>query len=156
MNSRDDVEYRLILARGFLREAEQDFGLQRWRSCVDNAQLASGNSGKAVLAAFEAPCKTHAPGKHLEGLARDPSVPKTIRERISRLIALLNTLGEEEHFMTDYGDEVGHVSPWDLFTAESAGEALTTARACVEQSGAVALDIRAWRANRDAPPQRNG
>ena len=41
MNSDDDVKYRLNLAKGFLREAEEDFGLNRWRSCVDNAQLSN-------------------------------------------------------------------------------------------------------------------
>lgn len=34
---------------GFQAEAEQDFTLERWRSCVDNAQLAVENAGKAVL-----------------------------------------------------------------------------------------------------------
>jgi len=42
VNAPDLVQYRLRLAEGFLKEAEQDFGLERWRSCVDNAQLATG------------------------------------------------------------------------------------------------------------------
>ena len=48
MNSREDVEYRLNLSRGFLKEAEEDFDLKRWRSCVDSAQLSVENSGKAL------------------------------------------------------------------------------------------------------------
>jgi len=43
-----DVAYRLALVEGFLAEAEQDVGLERWRSCVNNAQLAVENAGKAV------------------------------------------------------------------------------------------------------------
>jgi HEPN domain-containing protein len=57
----DDVAYRLALAEGFLAEAEQDVGLGRWRSCVDNAQLAVENAGKAVLMWFGVPPKTHDP-----------------------------------------------------------------------------------------------
>jgi hypothetical protein len=41
------------LAKGFQQEAEQDFQLQRWRSCVDNAQLSVENSGKAIIALIE-------------------------------------------------------------------------------------------------------
>jgi len=42
----DEVSYRLALAKGFLTEAEQDMTLERWRSCVDNSQLAVENAGK--------------------------------------------------------------------------------------------------------------
>ena len=48
MRADRDVAYRLALVEGFLAEAEQDVGLERWRSCVNNAQLAVENAGKAV------------------------------------------------------------------------------------------------------------
>ena len=44
VKARDEVSYRLALAEGFLAEAEQDLDLNRWRSCVDNAQLAVENA----------------------------------------------------------------------------------------------------------------
>jgi HEPN domain-containing protein len=68
MNSREDVEYRLSLAKGFLKEAKEDFQLKRWRSCVDNAQMSVENSGKAILTLFGVPPKTHEPAKHLKKL----------------------------------------------------------------------------------------
>ena len=46
MVSLADAEYRLRVARGFLDEAQQDAELQRWRSAVDNAQLAVENAAK--------------------------------------------------------------------------------------------------------------
>ena len=49
MNASKDMAYRIALATGFLAEAEQDFTLGRWRSCVDNAQLVVENSGKQNL-----------------------------------------------------------------------------------------------------------
>jgi HEPN domain-containing protein len=50
MTGNRNAEYRLKLAQGFLNEARQDVGLGRWRSAVDNAQLAVENAAKAVLA----------------------------------------------------------------------------------------------------------
>ena len=47
MDSEQDVNFRLRLAEGFLQEAEEDLTLSRWRSCVDNAQLAVENAVKA-------------------------------------------------------------------------------------------------------------
>lgn len=61
MNSRSDAEYGLRLAKGFLQEAEQDFQLHRWRSCVDNAQLSVENADKAIIAIFEPVERTHNP-----------------------------------------------------------------------------------------------
>ena len=52
MSASRDVAYRIALAAGFLVEAEQDLLLERWRSCVDNAQLTVENAGKAALALF--------------------------------------------------------------------------------------------------------
>ena len=47
MNAPSEASGRLRLADRFLGEAKQDFGLERWRFCVDNSQLAIENSDKA-------------------------------------------------------------------------------------------------------------
>jgi HEPN domain-containing protein len=52
MDSASDAEYRLRLAGGFLAEAEEDLRSSRWRSCVDDAQLAVENAAKSVIARF--------------------------------------------------------------------------------------------------------
>ncbi len=41
---RSHAEYRLRVAAGFLKEAEQNFRFQLWRSCMSNAQLAVENA----------------------------------------------------------------------------------------------------------------
>lgn len=112
MNSRDDVQYRLNLAKGFLEEAEEDVKLKRWRSCVDNAQLAVENSGKAILMLFGISPKTHEPAKHIVQLTHKNDIPQSIRENIKNIIPDFLTLGMEEHFMTDYGDESSYTLPW--------------------------------------------
>ncbi|MBX7235697.1 MAG: HEPN domain-containing protein [Caldilineales bacterium] len=75
MRASEDVSYRLALARGFLDEAEQDWQLKRWRSCVDNAQLAAENAGKAVLAAFGITPKTHDPVNQIASLLATRTAP---------------------------------------------------------------------------------
>lgn len=44
MTGYQDAQYRLKVARGFLGEGRQDVELGRWRSAVDNAQLAVENA----------------------------------------------------------------------------------------------------------------
>jgi HEPN domain-containing protein len=46
----EEARYRMRLAAGFLEEARQDLELKRYRSCVDNSQLAAENAAKVVLA----------------------------------------------------------------------------------------------------------
>ena len=40
------------------------------------------------------------------------------------------SLGAEQHFLTDYGDEETFTLPWDLFSEDSAIESISTARKC--------------------------
>jgi HEPN domain-containing protein len=75
-----EVDYRIALAAGFLAEAEQDFTLERWRSCVDNAQLAVENAGKAALASFGIAPKTHEPARQIAVVLREQELPVNVRE----------------------------------------------------------------------------
>ena len=145
MNSNQDVEFRLSLAKGFLNEAEQDFDLRRWRSCVDNAQLAVENAGKSILTLFGIPPKTHEPAKNLARLVNDSEIPSNIRGAIKNLLPELLTLGVEEHFMTYYGDEAAYILPWELFTEESARVALQSAKQCTSDSEKIIKLVHRWR-----------
>ena len=86
MNSREDVDYRLNLAKGFLKEAEEDFQMKRWRSCVASAQLSVENSGKAILMIFGISPKTHEPARHLAKLVHNTEIPNEIRDRIKEIL----------------------------------------------------------------------
>lgn len=145
MNSNKDVEYRLNLANGFLNEAEQDYELQRWRSCVDNAQLAVENAGKSILTLFGIPPKTHEPAKHLAKIINKREIPANIRDTIKNLLPDFLTLGVEEHFMTDYGDETSYTLPWEMFKEESAMSALQSARRCASEAGKIIQLVHQWR-----------
>ena len=111
MKAFENAAYRLGLAEGFLGEAEQDLSLERWRSCVDNAQLAVENAGKVVLALFGVASKTHDPAQPVAVLLRDRGLPSAIDDLIRQMLPDLLALGTAEHFLTDYGDEATYTLP---------------------------------------------
>lgn len=149
MNSREDVEYRLNLAKGFLKEAEEDFQLKRWRSCVNSAQLSAENSGKAILMIFGVSPKTHEPARFLGKLVHDMEIPKETGDKIKEILPDFLTLGAEEHFMTDYGDESSYKLPWDIFDKESAKLALNAAKRCKSAAEDIIKNIRRWRSKKN-------
>lgn len=145
MKADESIAYRLALAAGFLAEAEQDLNLQRWRSCVDNAQLVVENAGKAVLTLFGVTPKTHDPAQQLAAILRtQPNLPADIQTSLQQLLPDLLALGIREHFLTDYGDETSYTLPWDLFTQDSADEAITAARRSLYLAQNTIDSIRAW------------
>ncbi len=112
MSTSRDVDYRLALAEGFLAEADQDFALKRWRSCVDNAQLAVENAGKAALSLFGIVPKTHDPARQIAAILREQELPDGVSELLHAILPDLLVLGTETHFLTDYGDEASYTLPW--------------------------------------------
>jgi HEPN domain-containing protein len=128
MESRRDALFRLRLAKGFLSEAEQDFGLKRWRAVVDNSQLAAENAAKAALALILPPSRVHDPGRLLtEALAQGHFTDEQV-ETVKALADCAESLGPDVHIQTDYGDETGGRTPWELFDQEDARQALELAR----------------------------
>ena len=140
-----DVEYRTALAIGFLAEAEQDFTLERWRSCVDNAQLTVENAGKSALALFGIAPKTHDPARQIAAILREQDLPNKISGLLHTMLPDLLVLGVEAHFLTDYGDESNYTLPWDLFTKQTAMDALLSARRSVQTAQQLQNIVRAWR-----------
>jgi HEPN domain-containing protein len=140
-----DVDYRIALAAGFLAEADQDFTLERWRSCVDNAQLAVENAGKAALALFGIAPKTHDPARQIATVLRQQELPTGVSELLHAMLPDLLVLGTETHFLTDYGDEASYTLPWDLFTQQTAEEALQSARRLVQMARTLQDTIGVWR-----------
>ncbi len=145
MNLSKQIAYRVALATGFLREAEQDFTLERWRSCVDNAQLTVENVGKAVLALFGIVPKTHDPARQIAAILRGQELPENISELLRAMLPDLLVLGTESHFLTDYGDEANFILPWDLFTQRTAEDALQSAKKLVEMIQTLPDLMNSWR-----------
>ena len=142
MTGGQDAAYRLRVAEGFLEEARQDVELGRWRSAVDNSQLAVENAAKAALALLGPVGRTHNPAALLrQALAEGRFAPAHVG--LVRLLAeKAELLGIDVHIQTDYGDEVGGRTPWELFdeadacqTLALAEEAVALARTIIKEVG---------------------
>ena len=123
--------YRLKVAQGFLQEVREDVTLKRWRSAMDNAQLAVENAAKSILALAGPVGRTHNPAPLLRQLVENSLLPQLPTDKVLRLVELAELLGPDVHIQTDYGDEMGGVTPWELFGAEDARQALAFAEEAV-------------------------
>lgn len=105
--------------------------LGRWRSAVDNAQLAVENSAKSVLALVGPVGRTHNPAPLLRRLLSDEIFTREHGELVQSLAEHAEMLGADIHVQTDYGDEMGGRTPWELFDEEDARQALARAEEAV-------------------------
>ena len=134
--------YRLKVAQGFLEESNQDVQLGRWRSAVDNAQLAVENSAKAVLYLVAPVGKTHNPAPQLRENLSKGHFPSDIAEKVKRLAECAEQLGFDVHIQTDYGDETGRLTPWDLFDEKDARQAQSLAKETVDLAETIIREVR--------------
>lgn len=128
MKTRQDIAYRFLLAEGFLGEAEVDFSLKRWRSCVSGSILCIENCGIAVLMLFGVSRTTHHPEKHLPQLLVEGTVSEEVADLIRELLPELEQHDSHEKMLAKYGREAGCQSPWDIFSEEQAEAAIVGAR----------------------------
>ena len=62
---------------------------------------------------------------------------KEIEYRLPWPLPELLALDSKTHILTDYGDETNYTLPWDIFTQQTASEALSSARKAVGLAGAL-------------------
>jgi HEPN domain-containing protein len=134
MPAPEEVSYRLRLVLGFLEEARQDFNLGRWRSCVDNSQLATENAAKAVLALLGPVGRTHNPSLLLREALAEGEFSAEVSPQVERVAECAELLGPDIHVQSDYGDEAGGRTPWELFDRDTARQALNLAEEVAELS----------------------
>lgn len=131
MIGQPSARYRLRLALGFLKEARQDVDLARWRSAVDNAQLAVENAAKSALALLRPVGRTHNPAIQLCDALSRGFFQALYNGLVQRLAEHAETMGPDVHIQTDYGDEMGGRTPWELFSDQDAHQALAIAEEAV-------------------------
>jgi HEPN domain-containing protein len=132
-----EVTYRMRLADGFLAEARQDLELERWRSCVDNSQLAVENAAKAVLALLGPVGKPHNPAGLLRRAVEDHRFPQEIAAQVTELAQSAEILGHDVHMDTDYGSEANWRTPWELFGESDAQQSISIAENAVILAGEI-------------------
>lgn len=138
----ESVLYRLKIAKGFPAESRQDVQLGRWRSAIDNAQLAVENPAKAVLSLAAPVGKTHNPAPQLRETLSRGHFPADTAEKVERLAECAEQLGFDVHIQTDYGDETGRLTPWDLFDEEDACQAQRLAQEAVDLGDTIVREVR--------------
>jgi HEPN domain-containing protein len=141
MTGGQDAQYRLKLAQGFLAEARQDVDLGRWRSAVDNAQLSVENAAKTVLALLGPVGKSHNPAVQLRQALSEDLFVAPHDAQVQRLAEHAETMGPDVHIQTDYGDEMGGRTPWELFDEADARQALTIAEEAVSLARAIIQEV---------------
>jgi len=127
MNATPEALYRLRVARGFLDEARQDFALGRWRAAVDDSQLCVENAAKSVLALLGPVGRTHNPAGQLRQALAEGRFAVGEVASVRALAGLAEMLGADIHIQTDYGDEIGGRTPWELFDQDDARQTLQIA-----------------------------
>lgn len=115
MDSTEEARYRLRLAEGYAREAEELLGASQWRASVSSAQLAVENSAKAVLALVGPLSKSHDLSSMLLDAAEDLGLDQQALRQLERLAECARLLGLREHILADYGDELAYRTPWEIY-----------------------------------------
>ncbi len=156
MNNLQAAHYRFRIARGFLREALLDVDLHRWRSTVDNPQLAVENAAKSVLALVGPVGRTHNPAIQLRRLLGEEVFLPTWQDRVCQLAEYAEVLGADVHIQTDYGNESEGRTPWELFDEEDAQHALIIAQEAVTLSEGIIAEVMETESDAEAkasPPE---
>ena len=138
MGLQKNVEYRFELARGFLNEAELDYSLKRWRSCVAGSIMVVEHTGLAVLMLFGVSSFTHKPGMHLSQLISEGTVSEEIAVLVKELLPELEQYDSYEKMLAKYGDESAYKLPWDIFKEQEGLMAIESARKCIRVSSEIA------------------
>lgn len=137
MNSEEEAKYRLTLAQGYLKRAEEASKHGDHLAVISNSQLSVENSAKAVISCFRIPSWSHDPSNELLEVTesnRDKIEKRTginVYHALSTLASYSSNLAPE-HGRMSYGDPSLRIPPWDLANAKRAKEALSYARESVE------------------------
>ena len=129
MNSREEAEYRLELAKGFLERARRSLERGDLSECVSNSQLSVENAAKAVISCIRIPSWTHDPSEELRQIAELQEVRqmgREVQEELDRVAEAAHRLAPE-HGRSSYGDRARRIPPWQLYSREDASEALRAA-----------------------------
>jgi len=94
-----------------------------------------------LLILFGIAPETHQPHTYLAKFTTDSRNPEDLRQLLMEALPDFRLLGAKQHFLTDYGDEETYTLPWDLFSEDSAIEAISTARKCLAAAERVVSSV---------------
>lgn len=133
LSSEEEAKYRLTLAEGYLKRAEEAAKHQDHLAVISNSQQAVEKSAKAIISCFRIPSWSHDPSDELSEVMEDNR--DKIEEKIgANIFQDINTLAmysrnlAPEHGRMSYGDPNLRIPPWDLADPQRASEALSYAQ----------------------------
>ncbi len=85
--------------------------------------------------------RTHNPATRIRRLINEGRLDAALSDGLERLAELAELLGSDIHVQTDYGDEVGGRTLWELFDEEDAREALAIAEEAVNLADRVVGEV---------------
>ena len=104
---------------------------------MDNAQLAVEHAAKVVLALVGPVGRTHNPAVQLRKTLLDNVFGVPYHDLVRRLAELAEMMGHDVHVQTDYGDEMGGRTPWELFDETDACQAVAMAEEAISLARAI-------------------
>jgi hypothetical protein len=129
-----EFERWLADAKDCLQRAERCFRDNDWRGVVQNSQIATELSAKALISLFEEPAWTHKPDEQLKIIieSRKNEIKALKQDVYDRLIFIADDVGISApwHGWSVYGREVGGrwVPAVELCTKDTAGDLIERAR----------------------------
>lgn len=121
IDPREEVEYRIKVARNHLEAARKRMRVGDWLGVVQAAQLAAENAAKAVIAFFAAPSWSHDPSEELLEVAS--SLSTEFLEKAEALASIVRKLAPE-HARSSYGIPQRRIPPSELYSKREAARAL--------------------------------
>jgi HEPN domain-containing protein len=149
MDSRDEAEYRLGIAREHLHRAKEElesFKRESNRihlaSCVAESQLCIENSTKAVISVFRIPSREHDPSDELREVLEETKqkMRGDVVASLEKLAGMASRVAPE-HIRATYGDEERRIPPSELYEEEKAAGFLRDAGESCEIAGRF---LREW------------
>lgn len=128
---KNEVEYRVRLARDFLMEAGERLERGDLRGAVESSQLSAENSAKAIIAIHAIPSWSHDPSFELLDLKE--KFPNDLRGRIERLAEIVHKLAPE-HGRVSYGEPQRRIAPWEIYDKSSAEKMYKLSREALEMA----------------------
>jgi HEPN domain-containing protein len=125
IDPKEEVDYKIKLAKQYLKSAEEAFNRKDYRATVAESQLAAENSAKAVIAFFRVPSWSHNPALELKELLNN--IPQSVKHLMEELASIAEVLASE-HGRAIYGEPAKALTPWEIYNEDDANSALRYAK----------------------------
>jgi len=138
IDPKEEVDYRIKLAKQYLKSAEEAFNRKDYRATVAESQLAVENFAKAVIAFFRIPSWSHNLAPELKELLNN--IPQSVKHLTEELAFIAEVLASE-HGRATYGEPAKALTPWKIYNENDANLALQYAKKAFEYTLSILKEL---------------